>query len=59
MTAPEKSPGQLAYEADLLICPAYADGLPRRTWEQIGDAAREAWEEHPTPRTHTAKRERP
>jgi hypothetical protein len=52
MTEPIKSPGRLAYEADCTAQPFYHDGARRRTWDQIGDAARQSWERNPTPRKY-------
>jgi len=47
-----KTPGQIAYEADCEIEPNYADGAPRKTWDQIGDLARLSWELTPRVRAH-------
>ena len=52
---PVKTPGQLAYEADLERQPTYDDGKPRPTWERLGknhspsarDAMRAGWEKTP------------
>lgn len=45
-----KTPGELAYEADVAARPLYPDGLPRRAWHQLHDAVRWSWERNPTPR---------
>ena len=50
------TPGQKAYEADLIRQPLYlprVDGtrLPRRPWDQLGAMERWSWEKNPTPRT--------
>jgi hypothetical protein len=45
-----KTPGQLAYERDLLRAPTYADGMPRPPWEQLRTAAQWSWERNPTDR---------
>jgi hypothetical protein len=46
----EKSPGQLAYEADCAAQPNYHDGQPRKTWAELRGAAKCSWERDPTPR---------
>lgn len=33
-----------AYEADVAAHPTYCDGKPRASWNEIGEAARAAWE---------------
>lgn len=51
-SAPAKSAGQLAYEAELRRRPNYDGGEPRPTWEQLGDGyapgtrevIRQSWE---------------
>lgn len=45
-----KTPGQLAYEEDVRLCPTYHDGAPRRRWNEIPWYAQQSWEEHPVPR---------
>ena len=50
MSAETKTPGQLAYEADLVACPLYHDGTPRKTWDQLDELCRSTWERDPTPR---------
>jgi len=35
--------GQGAYESDVLRCPTYRDGAPRRTWAELGDLERSSW----------------
>lgn len=52
---PEKTPGQLAYEAECSACPAYHDGSPRRAWQDLDDVARASWEADPTPRSWAMK----
>lgn len=46
----KKSPGQLAYEAEVVTVPTYHDGSPRRPWHRLGDAAQCSWERDPRPR---------
>lgn len=46
----ERSPAQIAYEADCAACPAYHDGTPRKSWSALSDIARLSWERNPTPR---------
>ncbi len=50
----ELSPGQIAYEAELKVSPTYADGSPRKTWNQLDAIAKQSWEKNPTPRYQTA-----
>ncbi|HEY0684708.1 MAG TPA: hypothetical protein VGD45_20395 [Steroidobacter sp.] len=45
-----KSPGQIAYEQELLVKPNYHDGTPRKAWDQLKDFAQISWEQDPTPR---------
>jgi hypothetical protein len=45
--------GQQAYETDVKGHPNYHDGLPRRTWQQIGKAAQASWNQNPTPREYS------
>lgn len=45
----EKSPGQLAYEADCRARPSYYDGTRRRRWDQLHEIARQSWEKGPKP----------
>lgn len=45
-----KTAGQLAYEKELLTCPNYHDGMPRRAWGKLPDYAKWSWEKNPTPR---------
>lgn len=47
-----KSPGQLAYEQDLIALATYADGTHRRTWDQQIDSVKLSWERKPFPRVH-------
>lgn len=35
--------GREAYEASLKACPNYANGDPRRTWDQLSDAVKWSW----------------
>lgn len=39
-----KTPGQLAYEADVAARPKYHDGTPRRPWADLCPIARWSWE---------------
>jgi len=45
-----KTPGQVAYESELIARQNYHDGTPRRTWAQLSSAVRDTWERNPTPR---------
>jgi|AVFP01.1.fsa_nt_gi hypothetical protein len=45
-----KTPGQLAYEAELVYAPTYPCGRPRIAWDDLPQYAKKAWEEDPTPR---------
>ncbi len=45
-----QTPGQIAYETELLARPSYDDGSPRNTWDQLDDLTRSTWEKNPTPR---------
>lgn len=53
-----KTPGQLAYEADCALQPNYGprdghqEGMPRKTWDQLSDIARDSWERNPTVRAY-------
>lgn len=47
-----KSPGHIAYEADLAAQPVYHDGGKRKTWEQLAELERLSWERNPTPRQY-------
>lgn len=40
----QPSPGQLAYEADLLERPVYHDGTQRPTWDRLDGIAQYSWE---------------
>lgn len=42
-----KTPGQIAYEANVAQTPNYPDGTARRTWEQLTSVARDSWERRP------------
>lgn len=46
-----KTPGEIAYEADLKNQPTYYDGTPRKKWEELGKLEQGSWERNPTPRT--------
>lgn len=46
----QKSPGQLAYERDLAVQPNYEDGARRRSWDRLGEVAKDSWERNPTDR---------
>lgn len=48
--AMNKSPGQIAYEQELLVRPNYHDGMPRKSWHSLPDYAQVSWEKNPTPR---------
>lgn len=48
-----KSPGQIAYENDLVDTPTYDDGENRRQWHQLDDITKWSWERNPTPRQTT------
>lgn len=45
-----KSPGQIAYEADVAAKPLYHDGTPRKAWASLGAVEQGSWERNPTPR---------
>ncbi len=45
-----KSPGQLAYKADVALLPTYHDGVPRPPWHRLRVVAQLSWERDPTPR---------
>lgn len=45
-----KTPGQLAYEADVALRPTYDKGEPRKLWDALGPLERSTWEKNPTPR---------
>jgi len=48
-TAP-KSPGQVAYERDLVGQPIYEDGAKRPVWDRLSGVAKDSWERNPTDR---------
>jgi len=50
MTQTAKTPGQLAYEADLLKLPTYHTGEARRSWAALSDFVKASWEKNPTAR---------
>lgn len=39
-----KSQGQLDYEKDVAQRPLYHDKTPRKTWDQLSEAAKYSWE---------------
>jgi hypothetical protein len=41
---PTKSPGEIAYYADVAKCPRYHDGARRKTWGEVPPFARQHWE---------------
>ncbi len=45
-----KTPGQIAYEADVALMPLYHDGARRKSWDQLRDYEQATWEKNPTPR---------
>jgi hypothetical protein len=45
-----KSPGQIAYEAELQVWPFYPDGARRVSWDNLCALAHWSWERNPTPR---------
>lgn len=45
-----KSPGQLAYEADVKLNPHYPDGAQRPNWDNLCAIAKHSWEKNPRPR---------
>jgi hypothetical protein len=56
MAERKKTPGQIAYEEDIVRQPCYlprVDGsrLPRLPWGELGAIERWSWEKNPTPRT--------
>lgn len=44
------SPGQRAYDRDLIRSPLYHDRTRRPSWDQLGAIARWSWERNPTDR---------
>jgi len=46
----KKTPGQVAYEAELKVVPTYHDSQQRKSWSQLGEVERWSWERNPTPR---------
>lgn len=44
MTIPDKTPGQIAYEEDVLRRPTYDSGLPRKPWDKLANWAQTEWE---------------
>lgn len=46
--------GERAYWADLVLCPNYDDGTPRRMWASLSDAERQGWERNPSVRNYGA-----
>jgi hypothetical protein len=47
-----KTPGQLAYEADVQAMPVYHDGAARHGWHELGYAVQDNWQRHPTARDY-------
>jgi len=45
-----KTPGQHAYEAELVTFPTYENGTARKAWEDLPDYAKQSWEKKPAPR---------
>lgn len=46
-----KTPGQIAYEEDVMRCPRYPhDRSWRPIWAELSDFAKKSWERNPTPR---------
>lgn len=46
----DKTPGQLAYEADVAARPTYDDHSPRKAWDQLCEVCQWSWHRNPTPR---------
>lgn len=46
----QKTPGEIAYEADVAARPFYDDGTRRKRWHELNDQTRQSWERNPTPR---------
>jgi len=44
--------GQIAYQEDCLLKPAYHDGIIRPVWEKLSDVVKQSWEKNPTPRKY-------
>lgn len=49
-TSQAKSPGQIAYEADVAVKPNYHDGSKRRPWRTLDESTQHSWERCPKPR---------
>ena len=45
-----RTPGQIAYERELILRPFYEDGALRKTWAQLGEIERYSWDCNPTSR---------
>lgn len=45
-----KTPGQIAYEADVAARPFYQDGARRRSWSELEPIIKGTWERNATPR---------
>lgn len=45
-----RSAGELAYLEDCRRQPAYHDGTPRKSWDELPDYVRDTWGRNPTPR---------
>lgn len=56
MSETKKTPGQLAYEANVAASPTYHDGTPRRAWADLTDAIRDNWERHSVPKAQNPGR---
>jgi hypothetical protein len=52
-----RTPGQTAYEAELLARPCYDNGSQRCSWADLGKLERSTWEKNPTPRWTATKRD--
>lgn len=48
------TPGQQAYEKDLMQRPCYPNGQPRSAWSDLCAIAQWSWERNPTPRKQVA-----
>ena len=45
-----KTPGQRAYETELLARPNYDSGKPRKKWNDLSAWVQSTWEHNPIPR---------
>lgn len=48
-----KTPGQIAYEADVAARPYYDDGGRRKDWADLCPTGKATWERNPTSRFKT------